>query len=207
MSAMGANRSGPVTLIVGSILFLAAAFSPISRVFSIRDPGARLDIIAAAPTQWLVAQALFAAGALVAAAGIALVAYRLRHQPVAGGLAATAALMGTGALLWSWHVYLRAADPARFVAGDVPVWLFAGYSLLTIAGLAVLGKTLLRTRLPRWLGRLCIGSAGLFLVMGILFQDLPPFVYYLVTLAVGVAVLRTTPAPDAAVVPIARGTT
>ena len=56
---------------VGSLLFLIAAFSPISnRVFPERSAERRERIIRRAPRQWLVAQALFALGSLLAAGGL-----------------------------------------------------------------------------------------------------------------------------------------
>ncbi|MFO7894923.1 MAG: hypothetical protein R6U63_14505 [Longimicrobiales bacterium] len=63
------DRTDAIVIIVGSVLFMAAAFSPISRVFAIPDPVEKLAIIQDAATQWTVAQALFALGALVTAVG------------------------------------------------------------------------------------------------------------------------------------------
>jgi hypothetical protein len=187
---MPIDRAIAATLMLGSILFLAAAFSPISRIFGIRDAGQRLEIITAAPVQWLVAQVLFALGAIVTVAGVGLLAYRLAGESYSVYLSASAAIMGFGALLWSWHVYLRAVDPARFTAGAIPGWLFAGYVLLTIVGLALLGAALLQTGLPSWLGWLSIGAAALFLALGAIFGDLPPLVFYLVTLTLGITLFR-----------------
>jgi xanthine/uracil permease len=100
--------------------------------------------------------------------------------------------MGGGALLWCWRVWLRAVDPPMWTAREIPLWLFGGYSLLTIAGLALIGTALRRSRIDAWVGRLAIGAAALFLVLGILFGDMPPFVYYLVTLTIGLKLLRSS---------------
>jgi len=184
------DKASAITIIVGSVLFIAAAFSPISRIFGMPDAGERLEVILAAPNQWLVAQLLFALGSVVTVIGIGLLAFRTTGHDSSVYLTSSAVLMAVGAVLWSWHVYMRAVDPALFTAGEVPLWLFAGYSLLTMAGLASLGTALLQTALPSWVGWLAIGSAALFLVLALAFRDMPPFVYYLITLIIGVTLYR-----------------
>jgi hypothetical protein len=186
---MTPDRSSAILIILGAILFMMAAFSPVSRVFAVPDPAAKLAIIQASPSGWLAAQLLFALGALVTAAGVGLLAARTAG-PAASPLAWSAAALAVGALLWSWHVYLRAVDPARFTAGEIPFWLFAGYSLLTLIGLALLGLAVLRMGMPAWLAWLCMGGAGILLVLAVLLGDMPPFVYYLITLTVGIILYR-----------------
>jgi hypothetical protein len=188
-----ADRATALTIVVGSLLFLAAAFSPISRVFGIRDATQRLDIILGAPNQWAAAQLLFALGSLVTVVGIGMLAYRMSGHGVAVYLRISAAVMGIGALLWTWHVFVRAMEPALFTAGQIPVALFAGYSLLTIVGLALLGIALLQAGFQPWIAWLAMGSAALFLVLGLAFGDLPPLVYYLVTLTIGIVLFRAAP--------------
>jgi hypothetical protein len=187
------DRATALTIVIGSILFLAAAFSPISRVFGIRAATQRLDIILGAPNQWAVAQLLFALGSLVTVVGIGMLAYRMSGHGVAVYLRMAAAVMGIGALLWTWHVFVRAVEPALFTAGQIPVALFAGYSLLTIIGLALLGFALLQAGYQPWVAWLAMGSAALFLVLGLAFGDMPPLVYYLVTLTIGIVLFRAAP--------------
>jgi hypothetical protein len=194
---MSFDRASSIMIVVGSLLFITAAFSPISRIFGIRDAAVRLEIIAAAPNQWLIAQVLFALGSIVTAAGVGLLAARLAAWGPAVYVTTSAVLITVGAILWSWHVYLRAIDPARFTAGEIPFWLFAGYTLLTIAGLAALGVALLGTSLPSWAGWLPIISAALFLLLALVFGDMPPFVYYLITLVVGIVLYRAAAAASA----------
>ena len=57
-----------IVIIVGSALFLCAAFTPISfRVFPEKSATRKLEAIRASPTAWLVTQILFGLGALVTA--------------------------------------------------------------------------------------------------------------------------------------------
>jgi hypothetical protein len=184
------DKASAVTIVVGSVLFLVAAFSPISRIFAMPDAAERLAIITGAPGQWVLAQLLFAIGSIVTVVGIGLLAVRSAGQDFTIYVTTSAVVMAVGALLWCWHVYLRAVEPARFTAGEIPVWLFAAYSVLTMAGLALLGTALLQTTLPTWVGRLSIGSAALFLVLALVFGDMPPFVYYVITLIIGVLLYR-----------------
>jgi hypothetical protein len=196
------DRVSAITIIAGSVLFLVAAFSPVSRIFAMPDAAVRLEIIAGAPNQWLLAQLLFALGSIVTAVGIGLVAVRFSGQGFTIYLTTSAAVMAVGALLWCWHVYMRAVEPARFVAGEIPLWLFAAYSLLTMAGLALLGTALLQTTLATWVGWLPIGSAALFLILALVFGDMPPLVYYLITLIVGVVLYRAAASVASAVAAI-----
>lgn len=98
--------------------------------------------------------------------------------------------MAVGALLWSWHVYERAIDPTAFAAGELAIWPFVVYSLLTMAGLALIGVAFLQTELAAWVGWLSIGAAALFLILGVIFRDMVPLVFYLVTLTAAIMVLR-----------------
>jgi hypothetical protein len=184
------QKVAAIVVVVGSILFLAAAFSPVSRVFGVRDVDERLAILSAAPTQWQVSQVGFGLGAVVTALGIALLAPAFRG-PITGLLAGAAALLLVGAGFWVWHVWLRAADPPAFVRGDLPHWNFVVYSLLSQVGFALAGVALLRAGLPAWVGWMLIGGMGLFLVLMVVFRDMPPFVYYVLTLIAGVVVYRT----------------
>jgi hypothetical protein len=189
-AGVNAGRGAATTIIAGSMLFLIAAFSPISRVFGTRDAAQKLEIITTAPIQWTAAQLFFGLGSLVTAAGVAMLGWSAGDRSSSARLYAAAVLMGVGALLWCWHVLLRAVDPRMWTAREIPLWLFGGYSLLTIAGLALIGTFLLRSRVDTWVGRLAVGAAALFLMLGLLFGDIPPFVYYVVTLTVGVKLLR-----------------
>lgn len=187
---MSFDRTEAVVIIIGSVLFMAAAFSPISKVFGTPDPAEKLAIIQGAPTQWAVAQILFAVGSLVTAAGVGMLAYRAAGDGASLLLMAATAVMAVGAVLWSWHTYERGVDPAAFTTGALAAWPFVVYSLLSMAGLALIGTAVLQTELAAWLGWLCIGSAALFLVLAVIFRDIPPFVYYVVTLTVGIMIYR-----------------
>jgi hypothetical protein len=176
-------------LIFGSILFLVAAFSPISRIFAEPDAHKKLEIILNEKSAWTFSQVFFALGALITAAGLGLTVYQLRATPDSAWAYSALAALVIGAVLWSWDVYLRAADPPAFVAGTLPAWPFITYTLLTQAGLAVVGIVLLRSALPVWVAWLLIGGSLLFFVLYLVLKDMPPFVYYILTLVAGIVLV------------------
>jgi hypothetical protein len=65
-------------------------------------------------------------------------------------------------------------------------YIFLLYSLLTQVGLVLVGIILLRSGIANWVGWMfIIGSAAFFLLM-VIFRDMPPFVYYVLTMIAAV---------------------
>jgi len=179
-----------IVILIGSVLFLIAAFSPISRIFGIASAQARLQVISASPTAWAVAQVLFAIGAIVAGIGVLLAAIALPGRPSSSLVYVAAVLLLVGAAAWSWHVYLRAADPQAFTDGTLPAWHFILYNVLTLAALAIIGFALLRMGFPAWSGWLLIAGSILLFVLYVILKDMPPLVYYILGLVLGVVLFR-----------------
>lgn len=182
-------RLASVLIVVGSVLFLVAAFHPVSRIFGIKETSKKLEIITSEHNGWVFAQWLFALGSIVTAIGVGSVAYVMRHHHGSTFAAIACAAMVIGCVFWSYHTYLRAADPQGFVNGQQPGWTFVIYTLLTMAGIALLGVALLQWPLSNWLGWTAIISPSAFLVLYIILGDLPPFVHYAVTCLVGVVIM------------------
>ena len=183
------ERVAGIVLLVGSLLFIAAAFSPISRVYAERDAEKRIEIIKAGPGQWTVSQLLFALGGSVAAIGLGLAAYNLR-----GSSAALAAYLGVvllivGVVFWDWHLYVRVVNPEGFARGTILGWPFVVYSILTQFGLIAFGVAYLRGEYPRWLGWTTIAATGALFILFLIFKDMPPFVYYVITILAGVVMV------------------
>jgi len=91
-------------------------------------------------------------------------------------------LLGTGALLWCIHITERIIDPSGFAHGSNTPYLFLVYSIFTIIGLLLFGILLLKTSLGSWTGWMFIAGSIIILGLMVLFKDMPPFVYYLLTL-------------------------
>lgn len=187
---MPSVRVSAVLLLAGTVLFLIAAFSPISRVFALDTEEAKIDMIASSVGAWRLAQVFFAAGAVVAAIAVGWLMVSADADWPGWLRLLPGVLMVSGAVLWSVHSYLRAADFEAFVAGTLPAWHFATYTVLTIVGLAVVGAAFLLTG-PRWLGLVLTIGPGLLLVTYLTAKDLPPFAHYLLTLVLAIHVLRS----------------
>jgi hypothetical protein len=188
---MTVKRLSGIVLFTGSVLFIVAASMPVCRVFAERVPETKLAIINAAPNSWKLAQGLFGLGALVAALGFFLAYIHLRRQEARGASFTAFILALVGALLWTWHVYLRSVDVDAFVHGSLhPHWLAGAYFILTQAALLFFGLALFHAHYPRWVGWLNIGASIIFLILLLMFGDLPPFAYYVITAITAIVLMR-----------------
>lgn len=181
-------------IVAGSAVFFAGAQLGVPRVFMERDPDRRLDILEANRGRWRAAQPLYALGPLIVSVAVGLLASASASTGArtAFWLAATALLLGS--LAWTWSVYQRAVRIADFARGRLPGWPFAAYVLLTVAGLAAVGLGLLPTAVAGWVPAVTLAADVVFLLAFLRFRDIPPFVFYLLLVVVGVVVTAT---PDA----------
>jgi len=114
---MSTERVAAIVLLTGSVLFIFAAFMPVSQVFVEPNPAAKLEIITSNRTAWSASSVLFGLGASIAAIGLGFVTHHLRGTP--GAVWAYIGLKAVilGVVLWDGHVYLRGVDPEGFVEG------------------------------------------------------------------------------------------
>ena len=187
---MSTERVAAIILLVGSVLFIIAAFMPVSRVYAGPSQATRLEIITSNRTAWSASQVLFGLGASIAAIGLGFVAHHLRGAPGAVWAYIGLAAVILGAVLWDGLVYLRAVDPEGFVEGRLVGWLFPAYTLLTQVGLIAFGVSYLRAGYPAWLGGVTVGGAIIFFIIYLVFRDIPPFVYYILTFIAGIVLVR-----------------
>ena len=106
-----------IGLIVGSVLFIIAAFTPLTFKVIMADMQQRVDLIQNERTGWVLLNILFGIGSVVAVVGLALFAQHVQSigdnptvRVVSYLSAATAAL---GALCWVIIVYNRATLPPQ----------------------------------------------------------------------------------------------
>lgn len=184
---MSLLRLGGVVTVLGAVLFVIAAFMPISGVYALRDAGARGAMIASSPRAWTFSQVLFGVGAWVTALGVACSAYSLRTQPQVWWLLIATVFLTIGAIAWSWTLYQRIIDPVAFANGLLPSLPFAFYTVLTIASLACAGVGLLQLGLGSWSAwSLIVGSLQL-LALYLFFGDMPPFAHYFLAIVLGIS--------------------
>jgi hypothetical protein len=155
-------------------------------VFTEPEPERRLEMLDADLRRWRIGQPLYAIGPLMTALGIGALA-AATSGATRLWLMLAFVLMGLGALMWSWSVYLRFGHVEQFALGELPWWPFAGYVWLTVAALLVLGVGLLTWASPAWGAWVSVAAAILFGLAFARFGDLPPFVFYLVLPVVSVS--------------------
>ena len=174
---MSTERVAAIILLVGSVLFIIAAFMPVSRVYAEPSQAAKLEIITSNRTAWSASQVLFGLGASIAAIGLGFVTYHLRGTPGAVWVYIGLAAVILGAVLWDGLMYLRAIDPEGFVEGRLISWPFPVYTLLTQVGLIAFGVSYLRAGYPAWLGGITVGGAVVFFIVLFVLKDIPLFFY------------------------------
>lgn len=189
MAAVDAGWVAGLLLIAGSTVFLVGAAIGLPRVFMEHDPQTRLRMLEERIGIWRAAQPFYALGPVVAGTGVTVLAADASDDKTRLLFGIAGAALVVGALAWSWSVYLRATRVRAFALGRLPWWPFATYVLLTIGGLALLGIGLLTGGYPAWLGWLTLAADVGFLGLYLATRDIPPFVFYLLLLLVGIAVL------------------
>jgi hypothetical protein len=187
---IGLRRVSAAAIILGSVLFLVGFFFPISgRVFAATSAADKLEIITESAGAWTATQVLLGLGAVLTLVGVALLAYDARDRSVAVLLWTGTVILMVGAGFWLWYVYARAADPAAFAVGALPVWPLPVSFVLTEVGLALFGVGLIVGPYTSWVGWIVVVSMVLLLVLTLALGDVPEFVLYVVTLLAGVVLL------------------
>ncbi|HQR81032.1 MAG TPA: hypothetical protein PLT68_12505 [Actinomycetota bacterium] len=181
------DTTAGVALITGPAIFLLGAAIGVPRVFTEPDREKRRQMLEARLVWWRVSQPLYAVGALITSLGVGALA-AVSNSVTRTCLGASSGLLLLGALAWSWAVYLRGVHPHEFTLGELPGWPFATYVWSTLAGLLLLGGGLLLGAWPSWLGWLVLACDALFAVAYLRTRDIPPFVFYLLFLVVGITV-------------------
>ncbi len=198
-------------LILGSVIVLSSA----ALYMFVRDestpiifgqpPRVWLRLVGKHPSLWFWATLSLIAGPIVTLMGFGLLSALLHGAGDPGYAQLGLLALAFGAVLWVINLAARLSiDPwaAKLLAetGAIPesytaisLWtgvLFAIYTVLTFAALALYGGAILATpSLPHWVGWASIlyGLAGLvyFAVM----RDAPPFLHYLMPVLLGVLLL------------------
>ena len=143
-------------------------------------PSGQLDELANRPTA-------LRTGALLVAAGVGVPATQASSQAARTAVTIAFLALAVGALAWAWSVYQRATRIAEFAHGTLPQWPFAAYVLLTIGGLALLAAGLLANHVAPGIAWVTIAADLTFLAAYLSLSDLPPFVFYLLFLAIAAA--------------------
>ena len=181
-------------ILVGCLLFLFAAFNPSAMAFGAQGAAAKLEVIRRHERLWVLSQYAFGLGAVVTAAGYLLLARSYGPQSAFGGLLNLVSVgMLAGALLWGINLFACATDFEGFGNGTQPNWPFIAFTLLTLLGLAVWGYVFLQGGWPVWLGWGTLGLAVALFVLLLILKDMPPFVYYVISLELVWVLFKSPP--------------
>ena len=190
---MTLQRVAGIVIIVGVVLWIAAAVTSPPDVYDNTDIDTRMQILDNYPGRWILSQVLFGLGAIVPAVGLALLALHVRGDQGSWLLMATAAAFVIGGLLGALVVYGQTLDPVAFWEGTQSALPQLAYSLLTVSALAVLGMVFVRGSFPDWIGYMSIGTAAVGAVALIVTNMGAGFFVasfiYLVSLIIGIAAL------------------
>ena len=183
------NQITSLLLILGTVLIYTGfgAFPP--RIYTEKNVQEKLNMLAAQPRRWILSQSFVIMGGIATVAGSIVLPTLFRESLVA--LLAKIGVVGfvLGHVFWIWHVGLRTAQPQKFAMNELPGWLFKIYSIPTLSALAVFGVAFWLHGTHRVLGTGLFFGALLVLGLFLKFKDMPPFVYYAMTLAIGLTLL------------------
>lgn len=187
------RRAGAV--ITAACACWGVGISMLGSVHSVKDAATRLDMLERHRRLWVLGQFLAAAGTAAAPAGFVRLAQQLRSRPEVPGSARNLATVAAGALSAGSPLFVvaladRAAHIRKFAFREGASWPFLSYAGLQTAGVGTLGAAL---QLSALRGPVAVGSAAsapLFAAILVRYKDIPPFVFYLLQLAVGIKLIR-----------------
>jgi hypothetical protein len=183
-------------LILGSVMFMIAAFTPLTIRVIIADMQQRVNLIQSERTGWVLLNILFGTGSVVAVVGLALFAQHVQSITDNTAVRVVSYLslvtIALGALCWVIIVYNRATLPPQELGISLSInnWIFPAYTLLTQIALVGIGFVLIQSGYPGWLSWGMLVLAGLSTVAYLVFKDMPPFAHYVLLLVMGIALVR-----------------
>lgn len=176
-------------LILGTVLIYTgfAAFPP--RIYTESNAQEKMNLLAAQPRRWILSQSLVILGGITAMAGsiFLIPLFSESHGALLAWIGVLAFVLGH--VFWIWHVGLRTAQPERFAKDQLPGWLFKIYSIPTLVALAGFGVAFWLQGIHPVLGAGLFFGALLVLGLYLKFNDMPPFIYYAMTLTIGLTLL------------------
>ncbi len=201
---MDAERFAALLLIGGSICFLVGAFNPV--LFSVwtAPTEMQLRLIAERAAAWSISNALFLGATVLTAAGLWLVPDLVGGSGAPVARAATVAYL-LGAVAWVMSLAVRlavapktasafvsthAVDPSYAGLSSLAGGLFVVFTFVAGASLVALGLSIVAGgSLPVIAGWFAAVMGGMMVVGYLAAGDMPPFVAYLPTGLLGIALL------------------
>lgn len=186
---MDNNQITTLLLIIGNMLIVTGFGAFPSRIYTGKNVQEKLDLLTAHPRRWVLSQWLLILGVLTLVAGTVFLSLLLRESQ--GILPALIGVIGFvfGQIFWIWIVGLRIVEPWRQAKDEFPDWLYKTFSILTLLGLASFGVAFWLQGMHRVLGVGIFLGALLILSLFLRLKGMPPIIYYVLTLAIGLTLL------------------
>lgn len=184
-----AIRISAVLLILGTLLTYTGFGIFPWRIYTERDTEQRLNLLAEWPQRWKLAQSFVVLGAMTSMAGSVFLVPLFSGSPGFMLAAIAAAGFVVGHVFWIWQLGLRIAQPQKFGRGELPAFLFFTYAILTLLALACFGAAFWLQGTHQVLGIGVVVSALVVLGLFLKFKDMPPFIFYAISLTIGLALL------------------
>jgi len=196
MNSSEIRRLGGLVIVAGSVGQLIAAALPDARVFTSSDPRVQLEAIAKRPAGWKAQAVGFPLAFAVTGLGFAAVASTM-PEPRSRRLAKVASFLGVlSALLWlpittrrlalGRHVDTLIVEQPEVVNIGGPT--FWPYTLATLGSIVALSCALIVSGMHRRFAAITGALSGLAVMLLPKFGDWPPFLSYLITLAIGLRI-------------------
>jgi hypothetical protein len=176
-------------LILGSVLTATGFGIFPSQIYTEKNHQVKLNLLASKPQRWSLSQWVVILGGITTVSG-SIFLYSIFRDSQADFLFGIGLIgFALGHVFWIWQLVLRIVQPKLFANDELPGWLFKSYSILVLLALAGFG-------IAFWLqGNYSVLGAGIFfvalLVLGLFlkFNNMPPIVYYAMTLTIGLTLL------------------
>ncbi|GAB5078895.1 hypothetical protein [Arthrobacter sp. AD-310] len=191
------RRAGAVITAACTCWFLG--ISMLGNIHTVTDAATRLEMLGRHRRLWILGQFLAATGTAAAPVGFIRLAQQFQSRPAeVPGKASHLAVVAAGALSAGSPLFIvaladRAAHLRRFAFREGASWPFLTYAGLQTAGVGALGAALQLSAFKGAVAASSVASTPLFATILVRSKDIPPFVFYLLQLAVGIKLLRYQP--------------
>lgn len=188
------RRAGAV--ITAACICWGVGISMVGNVHTVRDADTRLQLLERHRRLWILGQFLAATGTAAAPVGFIRLAQQFQSRPAeVPSKARNLTIVAAGALSAGSPLFIvaladRAADIRRFAFREGASWPFLTYAGLQTAGVGVLGAALQLSAFKGAVAASSVASAPFFAAILLRYKDIPPFVFYLLQLAVGIKLMR-----------------
>jgi hypothetical protein len=196
MNKSAIRRLGGLVMVAGSVGQLIAAWLPDPRVFTSSDARVQLEAIAKRPWGWKAQAVGFPIAFAVTGVGIAAVASTM-PEPRPRSLAKAATLLSVlSVVLWLPITVRRLTIGRRIDAliSEQPTVVNIGgptfwpYTVATLGSIVALSCSLVVAGLHRRFATVTGALSGVAMMLLRKFRDWPPFLSYVITLAIGLRI-------------------